>query len=202
MTAVTTTRRAHLVERCSSTTSGWACATAMPASAIRKLAGEPLQPSAGRVPRECEGALGRGYGLHGTGGRWASARRSWTEAAEAYHAAMDLTDRLFRTQLFRSHKEAWLREAKALPAHAAYALARSGDASGAVQALERGRALLLSESLQRDRANLDHLMDLGHQDLAESYRQAADRVHDLTRATRRPGPLDTDPVPSPDRNRS
>ena len=135
-------------------------------------------------------------------GRWASARRSWTEAAEAYHAAMDLTDRLFRTQLFRSHKEAWLREAKALPAHAAYALARSGDASGAVQALERGRALLLSESLQRDRANLDHLMDLGHQDLAESYRQAADRVHDLSRATRRPGPLDTDPVPSPDRNRS
>jgi hypothetical protein len=109
-------------------------------------------------------------------GRWASARRSWPEAAEAYHAAIDLAERLFRTQLFRSHKEAWLREAKALPARAAYALAKSGDAAGAVLALERGRALLLSESLERDRANLDHLVDLGHREFAERYRRAAGRL--------------------------
>ena len=41
--------------------------------------------------------------------------------------------------------------------------------------------MLLSETLERDRADLQRLGDLGRGDLAERYRQAADRLAALER---------------------
>jgi hypothetical protein len=109
-------------------------------------------------------------------GRWAEERRAWTEAAEAFELAINVAERLFRTQLVPEHKEVWLRETRAVPAGAAYAMTQSGNVATAALAMERGRALLLSETLERDRADLNHLVDLGLEDLAKRYRQAARRL--------------------------
>lgn len=125
--------------------------------------------------------VGRVLTTAGVWSQWATNRGAWLEAAEACGYALNATERLFRTQLSRQHKETWLSEAIGLPARAAYALARTGDPSGAVVALEGGRAMLLSETLERDRADLQRLADLGRGDLAERYRQAADRIAALER---------------------
>ena len=64
---------------------------------------------------------------------------------------------------------------------AAYALAMADDARGASQAFERGRALLLSEVLQRDRANLEQLAKAGRPDLGDRYEAAVSRWNQLSR---------------------
>ena len=125
--------------------------------------------------------VGRVLPTAGVWSQWATYRGAWREAAEAADYALKATERLFRTQLARQYKETWLSEAIGLPARAAYARGQAGDLSSAVLALEGGRAMLLSESLERDRANLQRLGDLGRGDLAERYRQAADRLADLER---------------------
>jgi CHAT domain-containing protein len=114
-------------------------------------------------------------------GRWAASYQSWEEAAEAYGYGLEAMGRLFRTQLLRRHKETWLAWAQGLPSRAAFALAKAGNATAAAVALEQGRALLLSETLERDRANLERLGNLGRADLAERYRRAADRLAELER---------------------
>jgi tetratricopeptide (TPR) repeat protein len=90
-------------------------------------------------------------------GAWAVARESWDEAGAAYAQALDAVDRLFRIQLLRADKETWLAESQGLPAEAAYAMVRAGRAKEAVVALETGQSLLLSEILERDRADLERL---------------------------------------------
>ena len=121
-------------------------------------------------------------------GDWAMERGSWAEAAEAYADAIDAAERVFRAQLTRAHKEVGLRNAQGLPARAAYALASTGDIEAAAVALERGRAVLLSESLERDRTDLVRLAELGHAELVDRYRQTADRVDLLERQTLEPEP--------------
>ncbi|MFF9410773.1 CHAT domain-containing protein [Streptomyces anandii] len=103
-------------------------------------------------------------------GRWAAARGSWPEACEAYGNALEAAHQLFRIQLLREEKEAWLAESQGLPAEAAHALLRTGRPEEAVLALEAGRSLLLSEVLERDRAGLDRLAGTPHADLARQYR--------------------------------
>jgi tetratricopeptide (TPR) repeat protein len=107
---------------------------------------------------------------------WAVQRRSWKEAAEAYGYALEALDRLFRVQLLRGQKEAWLRRARGLAAPAAFALVADGRPEEAVTALERGRALLLGEALDRGRVDLTRLARQGRPDLVDRYRQAADRL--------------------------
>lgn len=111
---------------------------------------------------------------------WAARRGSWLEAIEAFELAMQAVDDLFRRQLLRQHKEAWLRASVGLFAEAAHALARSGDEAGAVVALERGRALLLSEALERDGVRLDQLDTAGQGILSERFRRATERLAALT----------------------
>jgi hypothetical protein len=89
---------------------------------------------------------------------------------------MAAIDQLFHNQLLRTNKESWLRQAQRLPSQAAYALARASDLEGAVTALESGRARLLSDSLERARASLGHLPEIGHEDLFKRYRRAARRL--------------------------
>jgi hypothetical protein len=49
--------------------------------------------------------------------------------------------------------------------------------------LERGRALLLSDVLERDRADLGRLASVGHAGLADRYRRSAEEVARLERAS-------------------
>jgi CHAT domain-containing protein len=90
-------------------------------------------------------------------GNWASARGEWCEARRAYDYGLEASERLFRTQLLRASKEAWLREARGLHARAAYALARMEEPKLAVETMERGRARLLSQILEREPADLVQL---------------------------------------------
>ena len=106
-------------------------------------------------------------------GNWAARRQAWAEAAEAYCQALDIAQRLFRVQLLRSQKEAWLAQSQGVPGEAAYALVRLGRAQDAVRALESGRGLLISEVLDRDRADLTNLAAVGRDDLVMAYRDAA-----------------------------
>ena len=64
----------------------------------------------------------------------------------------------------------------------AYCLARTGDAAGASAALERGRALLLSEALRLDRQDVERLTATGRADLQERYETAVSRWNQLARS--------------------
>jgi integrase/recombinase XerC len=82
-------------------------------------------------------------------------------------------------------KETWLRDAREVSVQAAYAFARTGAAAAASAALERGRALLLSEALQRDRAEVERLADMGRADLQQRYQAAVSRWNRLSRTSDR-----------------
>jgi CHAT domain-containing protein len=114
-----------------------------------------------------------------TWGEWAARRVSWREAAEAYGYAIEAMEAGFRVQVVREDKELWLEDAQGFPALAAYAQGQAGDSEAAVMALERGRALLLSEMLERTRANLDNLTATGHGDLVDRFRTAVAAVRVL-----------------------
>jgi CHAT domain-containing protein len=108
---------------------------------------------------------------------WSSAmakKKNWAMVVEACDFGLAAADRLFHLQLAREHKGLWLEEARPLPVLAAYALAKLGEPQRAAVTLERGRALFLSEALERDHANLDRLATLGRNDLRRRYQEAAD----------------------------
>jgi tetratricopeptide (TPR) repeat protein len=117
-------------------------------------------------------------------GNWATDRGDWAEAAEAYRAGLACLDLLYRRQGRRDQKEVWLGDAVGIAPGAAHALARTGDIETAVVVAEAGRAVLLSEALDRVSADLDTLVRAGHEPLASEYRHlvdalaAADRVPD------------------------
>jgi hypothetical protein len=79
-------------------------------------------------------------------------------------------------QRARWDKESWLAESQTLPALAGLALARAKDPRGAVLAVERGRAVLLAEALDRDRADLRALRDQGRGDLVDRFEAAMEKL--------------------------
>jgi CHAT domain-containing protein len=111
-------------------------------------------------------------------GAWALDRSAWQEGAEAYRFGIEAIDSLLRVQLGRASKESWLREAQGLFSRAAYCLARASDPTGAVVALEQGRANLLTDALERDRANLAALQQ-SNPTIYRQYREAAERAATL-----------------------
>jgi tetratricopeptide (TPR) repeat protein len=114
-----------------------------------------------------------------TWGDWASGRAVWPEAATAYEFGIAATEKLFRTQPLRRHKEAWLETSWHLAGNAAYALLQAGRSERATVTLERGRGLLLSEALERNKVDLRQLEELGRGDLAGRFAQAATRINRL-----------------------
>lgn len=115
------------------------------------------------------------------GQRWgalAAEHALWDEAAAAYVRVLEAAERLVRTQVLRTHKESELRLNTGMATRAAFALACTEDARAAVLALERGRALLLSEALERSGADVEQLR-VGRPDLHERYREAAERLRQL-----------------------
>ena len=105
--------------------------------------------------------------------------RDWPMAAEACEIGLAATERLFRTQVLREDKALWLEEANGLHARAAYALAKLGRFQQAVVAMERGRAVLLSEALNRGAHGLEGLAALGHSQLQTRFQQAVARLAKL-----------------------
>lgn len=107
---------------------------------------------------------------------------NWADVAEACEFGLAAANQLFRLQLTREHKALWLEEARQLPALAAYALAKLGKLEQAAITLERGRALFLSEAMEREHANLDQLTALGLSELREQYQLAVERLAGLESA--------------------
>ncbi|MGX1128013.1 CHAT domain-containing protein/tetratricopeptide (TPR) repeat protein [Streptomyces glaucescens] len=81
-------------------------------------------------------------------GLWQSRLERFPQAVAAFDLAEQAVGRLVAEQGQRGAKETWLRTSRGLPAAAALAAWRSGDAAGAVSRLERTRALLLAERLR------------------------------------------------------
>ena len=104
---------------------------------------------------------------------WAVERGAWSEVVEATGHAVTAGDTLYRTQLTRSDRSSWLRAADGLALDRADALARIGDTPGSAEAVERGRARMLSDVLDRDRAALNRLAGR-RPDLVARYNAASD----------------------------
>ena len=117
---------------------------------------------------------------------WSRAALGWCDwpmAAEACEIGLAATERLFRAQVLRENKALWLEEANGLPARAAYALAKLGKLQQAVVTMERGRAVLLSEALNRRGHGLEGLTALGQDKLRVRFQQAAAGLAELESAT-------------------
>ena len=108
-------------------------------------------------------------------GQWAFDRRDWPEAARAFGHANRAAQLLFEAQLVRASKEHSLERVQGLAADTAFALTQTGNAEGAVVALEGGLARILSQALDRGRIELHELAD-ADPDLFMRYHAAASRV--------------------------
>jgi hypothetical protein len=121
---------------------------------------------------------------------WAAGHGDRQATSQGLELAMTALERTVHTQLLREHKESWLDTAAGLAARAAWAAAWSGDPVRAAGLLETGRAMVLTEALRRDRADLARLMGQ-RPDLAARFRGCAQRVqaleHDRLRPISRPG---------------
>jgi CHAT domain-containing protein len=126
-------------------------------------------------------------------GAWASERGAWTEAVEAYRNGLEAIDHLYKTQLLPGARQTWLADAQGLAASAAYAIARTGDLPAAFLTLERGRARLLTEAIQRDRSDLAGVAKLDPAAHA-AYELAARQVRELENLERAAGSGRSDAV--------
>ena len=102
----------------------------------------------------------------------------WQGAVSAYQRALQAAETLYQSANLLDSQAAELSETADLPRRAAYALARVGDLQKAVETLEQGRARGLSESLNRDRANLTQL-EKTHPKLCQNYQEIANQLRNL-----------------------
>jgi tetratricopeptide (TPR) repeat protein len=123
-------------------------------------------------------------GAANTWARWAAGREAWDETVEAYRLGIEAVRLMLKRQLSRGHKEVWLGKARELTALATVALARSGDLEQAALAAENGRAFLLSEALERERAEREAMLASAPRELVARYRQAVSRLGALERTER------------------
>jgi CHAT domain-containing protein len=132
-------------------------------------------------------------------------QQAWAKAANAYTTALAAAETLYQSCILLDGKAAELKETADLPRRAAYALARSGHLQTAVETLEQGRARGLSESMERDRADLTQLQQTAphlytqYQDITQQLRnlesQQRDRLvssdrHSLTPEAQRNNAID------------
>ena len=113
-------------------------------------------------------------------GRWAVERQQWAEADEAYDIGLATGRQILARQLQRVDKESTLRDMQEMPAPAAYVLAKLARYEDAVTRVERGRARLLAEALERNRRDLERLPALGYEDLYWRYQEVVAMQEQLT----------------------
>jgi tetratricopeptide (TPR) repeat protein len=116
-------------------------------------------------------------------GAWAERNATPREAADAFEFGMRAAYALFRAQVLRSYRRTQLRASGDVHIRAAWnRLAQAvPQLPDAVVAVERGRALLLSETLAVRRAEVDRLGQEGRRDLADRYTAAVARLAELSR---------------------
>jgi len=104
-------------------------------------------------PQQCLGTARNLANLHFN-------QQTWSKAAIAYTQALEAGEILYQSAILLDGKAAELAAINNLPRRAAYTLARSGNLQAAVVSLERGRARGLSDTLDRDRADLTALQQV------------------------------------------
>ena len=114
-------------------------------------------------------------------GRWAVQRKQWVETAEAYGYDLATGRQLLARQVQRAHKESWLRDLQEMSGPAAYALAKLAQYEDAAAVMERDRARLLAEALQRHRRDLEQLPARGHEELYRRYCEIVETQGQLTK---------------------
>ena len=105
-------------------------------------------------------------------------QQAWGKAASAYMLALEAGEILYQSAILLDGKTAELAQTNDLPHRAAYALARSGKLQDAALRLEQGRARGLSETLERDRANLTQLQN-NRKDLYNQYEDITTQLRNL-----------------------
>ncbi|MEA5600376.1 CHAT domain-containing tetratricopeptide repeat protein, partial [Nostoc sp. UHCC 0252] len=105
-------------------------------------------------------------------------QQNWNAAKTAYDDALAAAEILYQSCILLDGKAAELAETADLPRRLAYVLARTGNLTQAVETLEQGRARGLSESLNRDRANLTQLQ-LQNPELYTQYQDLTQQLRTL-----------------------
>jgi CHAT domain-containing protein/tetratricopeptide (TPR) repeat protein len=121
----------------------------------------------------------------------------WSEAKATYCTALDAAEILYQAAISKGSQEAELKETNDLYRRAAYAYAKVGDLETAIATIEQGRARSLSETLQRDRADLEAIRQI-NPELAERYQTAANAIRLLESTERRTGLLTSTPLSEPE----
>jgi CHAT domain-containing protein/tetratricopeptide (TPR) repeat protein len=92
-------------------------------------------------------------------GDWAFDREDWGQAEEAYLYGLSAMYKQLATQSLVANQELIITKAEGFPLRAAYSIASMGDARGAVETVERYRALVLSEKLEITRRGISKIAD-------------------------------------------
>jgi CHAT domain-containing protein len=108
----------------------------------------------------------------------------WSEAKATYCTALDAAEILYQAAISKGSQEAELKETNDLYRRAAYAYAKVGDLETAIATIEQGRARSLSETLQRDRADLEAIRQI-NPELVDRYQTAANAIRLLESTERR-----------------
>jgi len=108
------------------------------------------------------------------------------QAAEVFERALEIQRLLVGRQLRRSHMLDMIGQEEPVTTGAAVAYALSGHPDRAVVVLEQGRARVLGQALDRDRAELDRLAAAGHGELRDRYQTADDALTRLIAADAAP----------------
>jgi CHAT domain-containing protein len=131
-----------------------------------------------KFPRECRLTSWFLANLH-------AELENWSQAAKAYENAFAAAETLYQSCEFLYSKTAELKQIADLPRLSAYAYAKVGDLQSAVVAIEIGRARGLSESLERNRANLQQLAQLAPE-LAAQYQEITQEIREIEAQQRQP----------------
>jgi CHAT domain-containing protein len=114
-----------------------------------------------------------------------SEKQDWNSAATAYDTALVAAEILYQNCLFLGGQAAEILETGDLHHRTTYAHAKNGNLQKALHTLELGRARGLSDSLARDRANLDQLQTI-RPDLVDRYQTLTQEIRNLEIQQRNP----------------
>jgi CHAT domain-containing protein len=103
-------------------------------------------------------------------------QKNWEAAIIAYNNALTATEMLYQSCVLLDSKTFELTETADLPRFNAYALARVDDLKTSIATLEKYRARSLSETLDRDRTNLENLKD---KTLYSQYKDLTNQIRSL-----------------------
>ena len=107
-----------------------------------------------------------------------SQQQAWTQAIDAYCNAIEASEILYQSCILLEGKGTELKENFNLSRCAAYAFAQNEHLQDAIKLLEQSRARGLSESLDRDRANLAQLEQVAPL-FYQQYQNITQQIRDL-----------------------